>query len=565
MTWAVGKSAKANSWRERLDAVEVFSLVCVAIGVGLRSLWVGKRELWYDEAISILMASGQKHAYKLPKDVPFSLQEFSGLLDVSPSQSVVESAESVVRATTGDAHPPLFYLGEHVWMRWFGSSEVAQRSLVVLVSLLTLWIAYGLGCRVLGRRGGAIFTALFSLNPFFLAHSLNLRMYALMVFWVVVSGRCFLALVDGGDFEGSRTTRFRWRRWFLRAGVSVSITAGLLTQYLFAYWLFALVALALYLDRKQWFAHGLTFGLGVLMFLPWVGWGIRQQLNNRGDVFNQIAAAKGPLQSIAQHGKDLAQTLANHLLLGHLTTGMLPVESAIKPTAVAVGFGAIGFLAVCTIGLYRCRQYRVLAVCSLMGFVPLLVALGADVLANKYTLGFGWGRSTIAALPGCLLLVAAWLTLATGRWRGAFSVGLLSAYLSVCLWDFGIRDRQIFHQVNNELIKRDEPTLVLMNSRAWGNVLRAIYYLDDEANAEVLASDPATVKMALTQALGSRDYERVLFLKAEYPVWGELEEPEMTQVSAETEALLSANFSLEEERRLRGTMDIDRFDLQVYE
>lgn len=573
MSRAMEIKARPDKQRTQLNALDIFSLVCIAVGTGLRFLWVGKRELWYDEAISVLMASGQRNAYKLPKGMPFALSDFSDLLNISPEQSVMASAESVIRATTGDAHPPLFYLSEHIWMRLFGNSETALRSLVLTASLATLWLAYGLGCRVLGQRGGLIFTALFSLNPFFIAHSLNLRMYAPMVLWVVASGSCFLALVDEDKTlpvqavqRSKAQAGLNWKRWLLRGGLAISITAGLLTQYLFAYWLFALAALVLYLDRRRWFAHGLTLGAGVLMFVPWVLWGIRQQINNRSDVFDQISSEIGVWQSFLQHGKDLAQTLANHLLLGQLTTGMVPVEASIKPTAVAVGFGVIGFLTVCVMGLYRRRQNRVLMICMLMGFVPLAVALTADVLANKYTLGFGWGRSTIAALPGCLLLIAAWLVLATGRWRSVLVAGLLSVYLLFSLWDLGGRDRQLFHQVNNELQKTDVPTLVVMNSRAWGNVLRAIYYLEDRANTDLLATDPDKTTAALSQALINGDYRRVLWLEAEYPVWAEPKTREQALLlSNETETLLSADYTLKNEQVLRGTMDIDRFELKTYQ
>lgn len=568
MTRAIEERSGLSSQVIGLDALEIFSLVGVALGVGLRLLWIGRRELWYDEAISVLIASGQKSAYKLPDNVSFALKDFSELLAISPSQSVLESSESVIRATAGDVHPPLFYLSEHVWMRLFGNSEIALRSLIVLISLATLWLAYGWGYRILGRRGGLIFTALLSLNPFFLAHSLNLRMYAPMLFWVVASGACFLALVNNlaSDREQHSMARGNWQRWSLHAGMAISITAGLLTQYLFAYWLFAMVALVLYLDRKHWLAHGFAMGAGILMFVPWVLWGIRQQINNRSDVFNQISSSLEPWQSTLQHGKDLAQTLANHLLIGHLATGMLPVDASIKPIAVAVGCGVIGFLAVCIVGLYRHRQYQVLIVCLLAGFVPLAAALAADVSANKYTLGFGWGRSAMAALPGCLLLIAAWLTFATGRWRGIFTAGLLSVYLMVSVGDFQLRDRQIFHQVNAELLKTDEPTLVVMNSKAWGNVLRAIYYLDDSARADMLCANPAEVAKALENALDNRDYERVLWLDAEYSVWAEPETLELTkQLSDETEALLTANYTFKNRQVLRGTMDIDRFELKTYE
>lgn len=551
-------------------AFDVFLLLCAVLGVLLRSLWVGKRELWYDEVLSVLLSSGQKNAYKLP-ETPFAVRDISLLLDLPAEKGLsgsVETVKTLIKGTLGDPHPPLFYLSEHGWMRLFGNSEAALRSLVLLSSLITLLVAYSLGKRVLGQRGGLIFTALLSLNPFFFSHSLNLRMYAAMVLWVVVSGGCLLALVGT---EKARTSADNshatgWRRWALRGGMLVALTAGLLTQYLFAYWFFAIAALMLYLDRKHWLPHGLTLAASILLFMPWALWGTRQQAGNRGDVLNQISSVGGPLQSALQHGKDLAQTLANHLLLGHLTTSMSPVSDPIKPAAVAIGCAVIGFLAVCVVGLYRRRQYRALMIGSLMGLLPLAVALAIDIVTNKYTVGFGWGRSTIVALPGCLLLVAAWLELGTGRWRSPLTVGLLVIYLTVVVGDFVGRDRQMFHAVNSELLKTDEPTLVVMNSRAWGHVLRLVYYLDETANAEVLATSPAALPEALETALAAKDYDRLLWLRSEYPLWNLPEtEAELIALTAETESLLQAEHPLADSQKLRGTMNLDRFELQVYQ
>lgn len=551
-------------------ALDLFLLLCVALGVALRSLWVGKQELWYDEVLSVLLSSGQKNAYKLP-DGPFAIKELVPVLDLPAEKALsgtVETVKTLLKGTLGDPHPPLFYLSEHGWMRLFGNSEGALRSLVLLSSLITLLVAYSLGRRVLGQRGGLIFTALLSLNPFFFSHSLNLRMYAAMVLWVVVSGGCLLALVGVGAAGKSTEARSAtgWRRWALRGGMVIALTAGLLTQYLFAYWFFAIAALMLYLDRKHWLQHALTLTTAILLFMPWALWGTRQQARNRGDVFDQISSVGGPLQSAVQHGKDLAQTLANHLLLGHLTTSMAPVGDPIKPTAVAIGCAVSGFLMVCVVGLYRRRQYRTLMIGSLMGLLPLAVAIAIDIVTNKYTVGFGWGRSTIVALPGCLLLVAAWLELGTGRWRSSLTVGLLVIYLTVVVVDFAGRDRQMFHTLNSELLKTDEPTLVVMNSRAWGHVLRLVYYLDETANAEVLATSPAALPEALKAALAAKEYDRLLWLKSEYPLWNLPEtEAEAIALTAETELLLQAQHSLADIQKLRGTMNLDRFELQVYQ
>ncbi|MEM9088490.1 MAG: glycosyltransferase family 39 protein [Cyanobacteria bacterium P01_F01_bin.53] len=571
-------SESASDTTSKLSAMEMFLLFCIALGFGLRALWASKREFWYDEVLSVLLSSGQKNAYKLPDSVPFAAKDMSSVLSLPTENGVagaIETVKNLVKGTLGDPHPPLFYLNEHGWMRIFGNGEGALRSLVVIVSLVTLLLSYYFGKRVLGQLGGLVFTALLALNPFFFSHSLNLRMYAAMLLWVMVSGVCFFALIGleslgtegrtGERTEGKAEAR-GWQRWLLRAGVAISLTAGLLTQYLFAYWLFALAALVLYLDRKRWFQHGLTMGAGVLMFMPWALWGVRQQAKNRADVLSQISSVGGPFQAAIAHGKDLVHTLANHLLLGHLTTSMLPIGEPIKPTAVAIGCAVLGFLMVCVVGLYRRRQYRVLMIGVLAGLLPLAVALAIDVAANKYTLGFGWGRSTIVALPGCLLLIAAWLERATGRWRVPMTAGLLAVYLAVNVGDFVGRDRQIFHQVNDTLLETESPTLVVMNSRAWGHVLRLTYYLAESPNAYILATKPADVTDSLARALQAESYARVLWLRAEYPLWDKPEsEAEAQLFSDSTEKLLQANYQLADTQALSGTMNLDEFELQVYQ
>ncbi|MBE9061895.1 glycosyltransferase family 39 protein [cf. Phormidesmis sp. LEGE 11477] len=553
----------------------------VALGIILRFLWVGKREFWYDEVLSLLFSAGQRGAYKLPKDVPFALADFSGLLRIPPENGLVDALKTVkalILSCLSEPHPPLLYLSEHGWMRVFGNGEGATRSLVMLMSIATLGAAYYLGQRLLGERGGLIFTALLALNPFFLSHSLNLRMYSPLALWACLSGLCLLALMGVNKsktaaFETAGEANIRpqgWRAWLLRAGVVLPLTAGLMTQYLFGYWFFALSAFVLFVDRKRWFQHGLLLGGGALLFMPWFLWGTLRQVSNRKDVLERLSQEGSLLTLMMQHGRDLAQTMANYLLLGHLTTGMLPVAEPIKPTAVAVGCGAIAFVVMCVVGLIRRRQYWVLISCGLLGLFPLLLALGVDVVTNNNTLGFGWGRATFVVLPGMVLLVAAWLEKATGRWREGLTAGILAVYLAVNLVDFEGRDRQMFHSVNAALLANqgsaDQPTLVAMNSKAWGHVNRLIYYLDEGVNPEILVSDPADLETVLASALEQKDYARVLWLRANYPLWNTPEtEAEVVALAAKTDALLQGRYEMTEARSLEGTMNLDSFELQVYQ
>lgn len=584
MTSAFDKSSpeieqRAASTPSQFAAFGLLLKGAIALGVILRFVWVQKRELWYDEVLSVLLSSGQKNAYRLPENAPIRMQEISQLLSIPVERNSLIAAKDVVKGTLGDPHPPLFYLMQHSWMRLFGNGEGALRYSIVLISIAALWAAYETGKRVIGQRGALVFTALLALNPFFLSHSLNLRMYAPLVLWVLSGAACLLALADRkhttlpthGD-----SAREKSITWLLRIGLAGSLTAGLLTHYLFTYWLFGISALALYLDRKRWHQHGLTIGAGILFFVPWVLWGTRQQVHNRRDVLTQISAVGGPLQAVFQHGKDLAQTLANHLLLGHLTTSMLPMSEAIKPTAVAVGCALIGFLAFCIVSLYRRRQHRVLTVSLLMGALPLLMALAIDTAANKYTLGFGWGRSVMVALPGCLLLVAAWLELGTARRREAWISLILAVYLAVNLGDWGIgglggRDRQMFHALSDRLITSAHPTLIALDTKAWGHVLRLAYYLQapvlaDSAEVDLLATNPEEMSGAIGSALEKKDYAQVLWLHAEYPLWAQAETAAAAESwAAQTQAALETQrVATSEPQVLHGTMNLDEFVLHEY-
>lgn len=574
-------AAENAGGRVRDKALEKLLQTAIALGVLLRFIWAQKRELWYDEVLSVLLSSGQKSAYRLSQNTPIPVQDISQLLSISHDSGGLQSAKDVIKGTLGDPHPPLFYLAQHGWMRLFGNSEGALRCLMVLVSVAALWAASVVGKQILGHRGGLIFTALLALNPFFLSHSLNLRMYTPLVLWVLVSAGCLLAIAHSHLSEPSKdnvatatySKKPSLRIWLLRLGLASSLTAGLLTHYLFAYWLFGLAALALYLDAKRWIQHGLTIGAGVGLFLPWALWGTRQQIHNRRDVLTQISAVGSPLQSAIQHSKDLAQTVANHLLLGHLTTSMEPIGQPIKPVAVAVGCGVIGFLVFCVFSLYRKRAYRILVVSVLMGVVPLLVALGIDIAADKYTLGFGWGRSVMVALPGCLMLLAAWLELYSAKWRVSLVTLVLGVYLCVNLGDFGMggvggRDRQMFHALSDHLVPTASPVLVALDTQAWGHVLRLAYYLQDGSNDNVslLATKPADMPDAIASALDQTDYAQVLWLHADYPLWDKPETDEQARaLSAQTERMLSRRLSsVSEARLLRGTMNLDRFVLHEY-
>jgi hypothetical protein len=105
-----------------------------------------------------------------------------------------------------------------------------------------------------------------------------------------------------------------------------------------------------------------------------------------------------------------------------------------------------------------------------------------------------------------------------------------------------------------------------MNSKAWGHVNRLLYYLDEATNPDILVADPADLEDVLGSALDQKDYVRVLWVRANYPLWNAPEtEAEVLALASETDALLGSRYELMEARSLTGTMNLDSFELQVYQ
>ena len=561
-------------------SLEQLLIAAIAIGILLRLLNLGSREYWYDEVLSLLVSSGQAVNYDGPESSPVALRDYTAWLSL-PANAGLQTIKNVFQGLVKDVHPPLSFLFLHFWMRLFGNSEIATRGLIALISAGAIASAYGMGRFILGRGGGLILAALLATNPFYLSHSLNIRMYGPLVLWTILSAWAMLHLTGMGYQDApsipptseedslpltrTRAQEHKSTQLLWSAILIASVAAGLLTQYLFAYWAIALGIFALAFDRRRWWQHALRLGIGVVLTLPWALWGTRQQLRNRPNLGGQFDSAGG-----LQHLSDVAQTLGNHLVLGEWATS-LPVS-----LSIVAGCIVISLLVASAISLWKHGERRTLAIAFVLGIVPLLLALLVDIITNKFTVGFGEGRTMIFILPGCLLLIATWLLQASGRWLPPVAVGLLLLYSIVSVGDYTMRQRPMFRQVA-DLIEQapTTPTLIAMNSNAWGHVLRLAYYTPPKAPVRLLARPPAKLATDLDKVLkgaeGSK-YSRLIFLDSANPVWSVLKTANRKQTEkGKLEKVLQAGFCKLKQlckptkrEALSGTMDIDEFTVNLY-
>ena len=541
----MSKILKYISW-------EWLLLGAIAMAVILRIINLGSREFWYDEVLSLLLSTGKKSLYSTPRDVPVAIASYQTLFSLPVENSlndIVSTLEKLLKGLVAEPHPPLFYLGQHLWLRLFGNSEVAMRSLPTLYSIGAIGCAYGMGRYLLGHRGGLLFAALLGLNPFYLFHSLNVRMYCPLVFWTVLGSWAFL--------ETSRKENKPKKRWFWSLILIFSVAAGFMTFYYFLFFVASLGVLVLLRDRQKWWQYAIELSIGVLIPVPWLLWGTRQQLNNAD--LGRFAAGSNWLETTSKHIQGIINTLTPQLIWGDWV--------AIMPSGVIIlsGIVAIALLIAVSIHLWQQNNRQLLVVALCFGIVPFLMMVVVDVISGKFTVGFGWGRSLIFILPGCLFLLTIWIEKAAGQWKAITALALLLFYLTVNVTDFSWRSRWMFHRIA-DIIEQEtaQPTLVAMNSSAWGHVLRLAYYLPLESPVMLLAQNSAKLADALDKNLvaQSQSYQYILWLDSDRPVWGS---PATEMEKKQVEQTLVKQFELIKTERLIGTWELDNFTANLYQ
>ncbi|MCF4969001.1 glycosyltransferase family 39 protein [Nostoc sp. CMAA1605] len=548
---------------KKLVSVEKLALAAIAIAILLRIVNLGSREFWYDEVLSLLLSNGHNGSYSTPKDLPVLLADYTSLLQLPLESSLSELISTfkklILNLLNGEPHPPIFFLSQHLWLRLFGNSEPAMRSLNLLFSIAAIFSSYSLGKVLLNHRSGLLLAAFIAVNPFYLFHSLNVRMYAPLVLWTSLSAVALIHIINHQQTEP--TTKNLQHRLVLNILFVTAVAAGLLTFYLYAYWVITLTILVIYLDRKHWWQHGLRLATAVMITIPWFLWGGIKQFRNAD--LNRFAAKQGIITAFFNHLQDFFYALGTNILVGDWVT-RLPVISV-----AAFGVLVVVFMLICSLHLWHKNEQQNLFTSVILGISPLLLSLAVDILTKKNTLGFGWGRTTIIILPGCLLLFVVWLEQAVSQEkRTIVAASLLILYLGIGISDFSLRQRTIFHQIANVVTQENNhSTLIAMNSKAWGHVMRLAYYIPPQLPVMLLADSPNKLADSLANILNDEknQYQRVIWLDSADPVWSRLKTAAEIQTAQQNiQQVLSPKFNLQQTQNLRGTMEIDDFTLKLY-
>lgn len=337
---------KRPSWLLRHYSERSVVAALMAIAIGLRLPTITKASIWHDEGFSMMLSSR------------------------TPAEIWLGSAQ--------DVHPPLYYEILHTWTNLFGRSVLAARSLSVVASLITLFIAYKLIRHLLGRGAATVSLVVLAVAPMAVRYSQEARMYGLLSLWLV--GATYALVLA---LENKRQAKY----WLIYV---VLMAAGLYTHYftvfaIAAHWLYLLVQVrpdhwrigkTAWLTKEWWLANLAI----VALWLPWVPHFIGQF--TRGQGISWIPA------------------VTNTTLPGGIWQDLTFTDGGQIPTLLFWGVPFLLFASIC----YMVWQYRKktpqVELLFFYSFLPLALTILASVFKPIYQ-----DRYLVFATYGVYILV----------------------------------------------------------------------------------------------------------------------------------------------------------------
>lgn len=382
-------------------AAIVAAAVVVAAGLVLR-FWT-RSALWLDEALTVDIARhplGQLHA--------------------------------LLRQ---DGAPPLYYVLLHFWMKPFGTSNAAVRSLSGVISVLTLPVAWLIG-RHYGRSTAVTLVVLLASAPFAIYYGTEARMYSLVM---LITALGLFALLRAMRRASPLTL----------VGLAVAIAALLYTQYWGLYLVGTLALWLLWQGRKaqpeplrranaRWCFGALV--VGCLAFVPWLPTFVFQSRHtgtpwaapgNFGAVVSTITGFTDNQATLSAAGSNQGRLLAVlYLVLAFLAVfgvaqGRWHIELDLhtRPRARSIAFVVVVTLVAAVAGGLVAQSGYSNRYASVI-FVPflLLVALGLLTLADPRV------RAAIVAIAAVAGLAVAGQNVTTSRTQAAPVAAVMAAH-----------------------------------------------------------------------------------------------------------------------------------------
>ncbi|HPI02685.1 MAG TPA: glycosyltransferase family 39 protein [Candidatus Goldiibacteriota bacterium] len=179
-----------------------------------------------------------------------------------------KSFSDIIKALIPDSGAPLYYFLLHIWLKIFGITETAVRSLGIFLSFFGVAAVYVLSYKILNRKIFAFIVALlFSVSQLNVAQAATARMYPLFSLLCILSSILFIEI-----FINNNKNKFNSVA-FVAAGI-----LGFLTHYWYVLFFISQFVYLLFFNTKQIFSK--TFLFPPFLFAVLWGYFFYKQFGN---------------------------------------------------------------------------------------------------------------------------------------------------------------------------------------------------------------------------------------------------------------------------------------------
>lgn len=196
--------------KKKIISIAIISVTMI-VGIALRLLYL-HTDLWYDEACSWFTAKQL-----------FPMGIMGNLLNLDLQ------------------HTPLYFFLLHLWIKLFGDSEIAMRSLSLLFGIGTLPLVFTATKKIADNKTAIFALALACISPLLVLFSVEVRMYPMVIFLVILSLNYLI------DFEKTRETKALIKLGITNILIPYTLIGGIL--YNIALW--ATYSTYLYAENKK--------------------------------------------------------------------------------------------------------------------------------------------------------------------------------------------------------------------------------------------------------------------------------------------------------------------------
>lgn len=373
--------------------------------------------------------------------------------------------------TAADVHPPLYYWVLKIWTFFFGTTELAFRSLSVLFGVGAITAAYFLARRFFGRLVAGVSLLFLVLSPMLIRYSDEARMYTLAAFIILIATHVLV-----------KATESHKRRYWVLYGILVSL--GMWTHYFTALAWVAHWAWRAFVIRRSTTKPGLFWRkfftkdwilahiIAVGLFLPWLPF-----------MALQLGGIQGTGFWIAPVGVDSFPNFFTNLFyyLEHgQATGWLAL-------LLGVVIAALIYLGVRTYRSFNRTDKTHYLLVTALAFVPVLFLFIASLPPLKSSFV---ERYLLPAIIGFAVFAAVTIVVGTRKWRpilrtgsillisGMLIVGIVNVY-HIGNYNKNSNTHVMTRQLVETITQKAKPGEPIVANSPWV-FYEAVFYTSDE-------------------------------------------------------------------------------------